>query len=166
MNQQQNFDKAKYLATLILQCSSLAELYVKDYEAELYKQGSQSRQAAKKMITDNAKMARSLRLSLSRLENILKDKLTDELIDSSNDMLDNMGILPDLNNPDAVKKYNKSLIGTIWPEHSAQHNADKMSADLKAKRDLRRRGVTQQDIEKPPVAAGTVRTGSGQVMQK
>jgi len=45
-------------------------------------------------------------------------------------------------------------------------DADLMSADLKAKRDLRRRGVTQQDIEKPAVAAGTVRTGSGQVMQK
>lgn len=96
----------------------------------------------------------------------VKDKLTDELIDSSNDKLDNMGILPDLSNPDAVKKYNNSLIGTIWPEHSAQHDADKMSADIKAKRDLRRRGVTQQDIEKPPVAAGTVRNGSGQIMQK
>ena len=95
-----------------------------------------------------------------------KDKLTDELIDSSNDELDNMGILPDLNNPDAVKKYNNSLIGTIWPEYSAQHDADKMSADIKAARDLRRRGVTQQDIEKPPVAAGTVRNGSGQIMQQ
>lgn len=96
----------------------------------------------------------------------VKDKLTDELIDNSNDTLDNMGILPDLNDPDAVKKYNKSLIGTIWPEHSVQHDADLMSADLKVKRDLRRRGVTQQDTEKPPVAAGTVRTGSGQVMQQ
>lgn len=97
---------------------------------------------------------------------VVKDKLTDKLIDMSNDELDNMGILPDLNNPDAVKKYNNSLIGTIWPEYSAQHDADKMSADIKAARDLRGRGVTQQDIEKPPVAAGTVRNGSGQIMQK
>ena len=42
----------------------------------------------------------------------------------------------------------------------------KSSQDLKAARDLRRRGVTQQDIEKPPVAAGTVRNGSGQIMQQ
>lgn len=94
------------------------------------------------------------------------DAVTDALIKGPNDVLDNMGILPDLNDPDAVKKYNNSLIGTISPEHSVQHDADLMSADLKVKRDLRRRGVTQQDTEKPQVAAGTVRNGSGQVMQQ
>lgn len=94
------------------------------------------------------------------------DAVTDALIKGPSDELGDMGILPDLSNPDAVKKYNNSLIGTIWPEHSVQHDADKMSADIKAKRDLQRRGVTQQDIEKPEVAAGTVRTGSGQIMQQ
>ena len=105
----------------------------------------------------------------------VKDKLTDKLIDSSNDELDNMGILSDMSNPDAVKKYNNSLIGTIWPEHSVQHDADKMTADRQAER-VNKRNLRKQDFEqaldqigkpgKPPVAAGTVRTGSGQVMQK
>lgn len=94
------------------------------------------------------------------------DAVTDALIKGPSDKLDDMGILSDLSNPDAVKKYNNSLIGTIWPEHSVQHDADKMSADIKVKRDLRRRGVTQQDTEKPPVTAGTVRNGSGQIMQQ
>ena len=40
------------------------------------------------------------------------------------------------------------------------------SQDLSHARDLRRRGVTQQDTEKLPVTAGTVRNGSGQVMQQ
>jgi|GEM_PF-6514072 len=55
MNKTPDFSTAKHLATLILQFTSLAELYTKDYEAELYKQGFESRQAAKKMIIDNAR---------------------------------------------------------------------------------------------------------------
>ena len=48
MNNTVNFDRAKYLATLVVQCTSLSELYLKDYEADLRKQGYESKQLTKK----------------------------------------------------------------------------------------------------------------------
>ena len=60
-----NLDKAKYFATLVLHCTSMAELFLKDYEAELYKQGSQSRQAIKMHIKQNARQAEMLSVNLS-----------------------------------------------------------------------------------------------------
>ena len=62
---------------LILQCSSLAELYLKDYEAELYTQGFQTKFLTKKRIKDNAKQAESLRLQLITLEQDLTVKTND-----------------------------------------------------------------------------------------
>ena len=73
-----NLDKAKYFATLVLHCTSMAELFLKDYEAELYKQGSQSRQAIKMHIKQNARQAEMLRLNLKSIEQKLFGKLTEE----------------------------------------------------------------------------------------
>ena len=73
-----NLDKAKYFATLVLHCTSMAELFLKDYEAELYKQGSQSRQAIKMQIKQNARQAEMLRLNLKSIEQKLFGKLTEE----------------------------------------------------------------------------------------
>ena len=73
-----NLDKAKYFATLVLHCTSIAELFLKDYEAELYKQGSQSRQAIKMHIKQNARQAEMLRLNLKSIEQKLFGKLTEE----------------------------------------------------------------------------------------
>lgn len=73
-----NLDKAKYFATLVLHCTSMAELFLKDYEAELYKQGSQSKQAIKMHIKQNARQAEMLRLNLKSIEQRLFGKLTEE----------------------------------------------------------------------------------------
>ena len=73
-----NLDKAKYFATLVLHCTSMAELFLKDYEAELYKQGSQSKQAIKMHIKQNARQAEMLRLNLKSIEQKLFGKLTEE----------------------------------------------------------------------------------------
>lgn len=93
MNKTPDFSTAKHLATLVLQFTSLAELYTKDYEAELYKQGFESRQAAKKMITDNARVAHSLHLSLMRLENTLLQKISEA---EQDDFLDDVGFLHEM----------------------------------------------------------------------
>lgn len=85
-----NFERAKYLATLVLQCTSLAELYLKDYEADLRKQGYETRQLAKKMILDNAQKAKSLRLQLKRVENKLTDKISEQQEDG---FLEDVGFL-------------------------------------------------------------------------
>lgn len=85
-----NFERAKYLATLVLQCTSLAELYLKDYESDLRKQGYESRQIAKKMILDNARQAKSLRLQLKRVENMLTDKISEQHEDN---FLEDVGFL-------------------------------------------------------------------------
>ena len=73
-----NLDKAKYFATLVLHCTSMAALFLKDYEAELYKQGSQSKQAIKMHIKQNARQAEMLRLNLKSIEQKLFGKLTEE----------------------------------------------------------------------------------------
>lgn len=85
-----NFHKAKYLATLILQCSSLAELYLKDYEAEMRKQGYESKQRAKQLILANADNARRLMSSLQYLEKQLTVKINEEQEDC---FLDDVGFL-------------------------------------------------------------------------
>ena len=85
-----NLDKAKYFATLVLHCTSMAELFVKDYEAELYKQGSESRQAIKMQINNNARQAEMLRLNLKKIEQMLFGKLTEEQEDF---FLDDTGFL-------------------------------------------------------------------------
>ena len=85
-----NLDKAKYFATLVLHCTSMAELFLKDYEAELYKQGSQSRQAIKMQINNNARQAEMLRLNLKKIEQMLFGKLTEEQEDF---FLDDTGFL-------------------------------------------------------------------------
>lgn len=85
-----NLDKAKYFATLVLHCTSMAELFLKDYEAELYKQGSQSRQAIKMQINNNARQAEMLRLNLKKIEQMLFGKLTEEQEDC---FLDDTGFL-------------------------------------------------------------------------
>ena len=82
MSKTVNFERAKYLATLVLHCTSLAELYLKDYESDLRKQGYESRQMAKKMILDNARQAKSLRLQLKSLENMLTDKISEQQEDN------------------------------------------------------------------------------------
>lgn len=85
-----SFERAKYLATLVLQCTSLAELYLKDYEHDLRRQGSESKQATKKAILDNARQAEKLRLSLKRVENMLMDRTSENQKD---DFLDDVGFL-------------------------------------------------------------------------
>ena len=85
-----NFEKAKYLATLILQCSSLAELYLKDYEFEMRKQGYESKQKAKQLILANADNARRLMSSLQFLEKQLTVKINEEQQDN---FLDDVGFL-------------------------------------------------------------------------
>ena len=94
------------------------------------------------------------------------DAVTDALIQGPQDWLDNMGFGNDLTDPVALKKYNTSLTSKIWPLTTAAEDAKRLDAERKVARDLRRRGVTQQDIEKQPVTAGTVRNGSGQIMQQ
>ena len=74
----------------MLHCTSLAELYLKDYEYDLRKQGYESRQMAKKMILDNARQARSLRLQLKRVENMLTDKISEQQEDN---FLEDVGFL-------------------------------------------------------------------------
>ena len=78
MNSNVNLERAKYFATLVLHCTSLAELFLKDYEAELYKQGSESRHAIKMQIKQNAKQAEMLRLNLKSIEQKLFGKLSEE----------------------------------------------------------------------------------------
>ena len=78
MNNTVNFDRAKYLATLVVQCTSLSELYLKDYEADLRKQGYESKQLTKKLINDNANQAKKLRLQLKKVENMLLDQVNEE----------------------------------------------------------------------------------------
>lgn len=90
MNNTVNFDRAKYLATLVVQCTSLSELYLKDYEADLRKQGYESKQLTKKLINDNANQAKKLRLQLKKVENMLLDKVNEEQEDS---FLDDVGFL-------------------------------------------------------------------------
>lgn len=74
--------KAKYFATLILHCTSLAELFLKDYESVLYKAGYESKQARKMEIKSHAKQAEKLRISLKRLENSLNDTMSEEQKDA------------------------------------------------------------------------------------
>ena len=90
MNTPINFERAKYLATLVLQCTSLSELYLKDYEADLRKQGYESKQLTKKLIIDNANQAKKLRLQLKKVENMLLDKVTD---DQEDNFLEDVGFL-------------------------------------------------------------------------
>lgn len=90
MNNTVNFDRAKYLATLVVQCTSLSELYLKDYEADLRKQGYESKQLTKKLINDNANQAKKLRLQLKKVENMLLDQVNEEQEDS---FLDDVGFL-------------------------------------------------------------------------
>ena len=90
MNNTVNFDRAKYLATLVVQCTSLSELYLKDYEADLRKQGYESKQLTKKLINDNANQAKKLRLQLKKVENMLLDQVTEDQEDS---FLDDVGFL-------------------------------------------------------------------------
>lgn len=90
MNNTVNFDRAKYLATLVVQCTSLSELYLKDYEADLRKQGYESKQLTKKLINDNANQAKKLRLQLKKVENMLLDQVTEDQEDS---FLEDVGFL-------------------------------------------------------------------------
>ena len=90
MNNTVNFDRAKYLATLVVQCTSLSELYLKDYEADLRKQGYESKQLTKKLINDNANQAKKLRQQLKKVENMLLDQVNEEQEDS---FLDDVGFL-------------------------------------------------------------------------
>lgn len=90
MNNTVNFDRAKYLATLVVQCTSLSELYLKDYEADLRKQGYESKQLTKKLINDNANQAKKLRLQLKKVENMLLDQVNEDQEDS---FLDDVGFL-------------------------------------------------------------------------
>ena len=85
-----NFDKAKYYATFVLQCTSLAELFLKDYENELRTQGYASRQRAKQMILNNAKDAKRLMASLSSIERQLTSKTNEHEQDC---FLDDVGFL-------------------------------------------------------------------------
>ena len=78
MNSNVNLERAKYFATLVLHCTSLAELFLKDYEAELYKQGSESRHAIKMQIKQNAEKAEMLRLKLKSIEQKLFGKLSEK----------------------------------------------------------------------------------------
>lgn len=78
MEQAELIRKAKYFATLVLNCTSLAELFLKDYESVLYKAGYESKQARKMEIKSNAKQAEKLRMSLKRLENALTDTMSEE----------------------------------------------------------------------------------------
>lgn len=85
-----DFKKAKYQATLVLQFTSLAELYLKDYEAELYKQGYKSKQMAKKRILDNARAAERLRLNCLSIEQELTAKTNENQMD---DFLGDIGFM-------------------------------------------------------------------------
>ena len=89
----ENLDSAKYLATLVLQLTSLAELFLKDYEAQLYKAGYESKQAAKMRIKQNADLARKLRLNLKSIELELTGKCSEEQADA---FLDDVGFLYNL----------------------------------------------------------------------
>ena len=72
MEQKEAFRKAKYFATLVLQCTSLSELFLKDYIVVLSKIGYESKQARKMEINSNVRQAEKLRLSLMRLENSME----------------------------------------------------------------------------------------------
>ena len=88
-----NFSKAKYQATLVLQCTSLAELYLKDYEYEMYKQGYESKQLAKQLVNNNARKAEQLRKQLSLLEG----KLTKQTNNAQQDaFLEDVGFLHEM----------------------------------------------------------------------
>ena len=89
----ENLNSAKYLATLVLQLTSLAELFLKDYEAELYKAGFESKQAAKMRIKQNAELAKKLRLNLKSIELDLTGKCSEEQEDA---FLDDVGFLHNL----------------------------------------------------------------------
>lgn len=88
-----DFEQAKVYATLILQCTSLAEMYLKDYQHELRKQGYESKQKAKAMIKGNLELSEKLRLSLRKLEFELLNKTNDEQQDN---FLEDVGFLHSL----------------------------------------------------------------------
>lgn len=66
---------------------------MKDYEAELYKQGYATKQLAKKKIKDNARQAECLRLQLSSLEGELTSTTNETQKDS---FLEDVGFLHNL----------------------------------------------------------------------
>lgn len=91
MEQKEAFRKAKYFATLVLQCTSLSELFLKDYIVVLSKIGYESKQARKMEVNSNVRQAEKLRLSLMRLENSLTDTMkTEDLKDA---FYDDIGFL-------------------------------------------------------------------------
>ena len=86
----ENIEKAAYLSTIIMQCTSLAEMLLKDYEAYLLKAGYQSKQAAKQRIKQNAELAKKLRLNLKSIELEMTGKINESQVDA---FLDDVGFL-------------------------------------------------------------------------
>jgi len=68
----------------------MAELFLKDYEAELYKQGAQSKQQIKQKINNNARAAEQLRKQTASIETMLFGKLNEKQTDA---FLDDVGFL-------------------------------------------------------------------------
>jgi len=68
----------------------MAELFLKDYEAELYKQGAQSKQHIKQKINNNARAAEQLRKQTASIETMLFGKLNEKQTDA---FLDDVGFL-------------------------------------------------------------------------
>jgi hypothetical protein len=91
-------EKAKEYATLILQCTSLAELFLKDYHAEMYKHQHTVNHRTKFMISRNLELSKKLQIQLSTIEKALVGKCNDEQMDA---FLDDVGFLHQL----IVKSY-------------------------------------------------------------
>jgi len=82
--------KAKYLATLILQSTSLADLFLRDYSHEVNKLHQSVNGSAKFRVKNNLELAKKLSNSISSIECDLNKKINDKQEDH---FLDDVGFL-------------------------------------------------------------------------
>lgn len=93
---EENLERAALLATMIIQSTSVAVLFLRDYQAVLNDLGRDTRHEAKRMVTNNAEKAISLMVSLEKIEKSMIKTITSVNEEHEDHFLNDVGFMYNL----------------------------------------------------------------------